>query len=175
MKYPPIQVVNQSDEPVRGASLQEIEEQSLPHRIVYVVVESPDGRLLLQKRSPKVGVYQNCWDMSAGGHVDEGETYLVAAQRELQEELGLTGFDLKEIDSYYDEITPRPEILLKRFCKVYKTSIPDDTPIKPEPAEITETRLFTIDQIDRLIANQPETVAPGLVTYLKRCYNHANH
>jgi isopentenyldiphosphate isomerase len=175
MKYPPIQVVNRADEPVGGASLQEIQEQSLLHRIVYVVVESPDSQLLLQKRSPEVGSYQNCWDMSAGGHVDEGETYLVAAGRELQEELGLAGFELEEIDSYYDEITPRPGILLKRFCRVYKIEIPSDTPIKFEPEEITEIRWFAIAEVEKLITDQPDTVAPGLVTYIKWRRDHADH
>jgi len=172
--YPPIQVVNQADEPVRGAPLKEIYEQSLPHRIVYIACEDPGGKILLQKRGPNMATYANCWDISAAGHVDEGETYLVAARREVREELGLAGFELREIDSYYDEIKP-DGLLLKRFCKVYKIAVPGNVTLKPDPEEVVETCWLSFQEAEDLLAGHPDQIAAGLLLYIERRRAHESH
>ncbi len=48
-----------------------------------------EGKALLQLRddSPNIS-YPNTWGFAGGGQVDEGETFLLAAQRELKEETG---------------------------------------------------------------------------------------
>ncbi len=48
-----------------------------------------EGKALLQLRddSPNIS-YPNTWGFAGGGHMDEGETFLLAAQRELKEETG---------------------------------------------------------------------------------------
>ena len=48
-------------------------------------------QLLLQKRSADKDSYPLCWDTSAAGHLDAGESFDSAAIRELWEELGVTG------------------------------------------------------------------------------------
>jgi len=55
----------------------------------------PDGRfeVLLQQRSPDKDAYPGCLDTSCAGHVDAGETFLSAAERELSEELGIPAHD----------------------------------------------------------------------------------
>ncbi len=45
--------------------------------------------VLLQRRSHNKDSFPDCLDTSSAGHVEAGETYLSAAVRELQEELGL--------------------------------------------------------------------------------------
>lgn len=62
---------------------------ALVHRSVHVLVLSPEGALLLQKRSLAKDTQPGKWDTSVGGHVGFGQTYEEAARREAEEELGL--------------------------------------------------------------------------------------
>jgi len=45
---------------------------------------------LLQRRSRCKDSFPGCLDMTSGGHVEKGSDFLLTAQKELQEELGLT-------------------------------------------------------------------------------------
>jgi isopentenyl-diphosphate Delta-isomerase len=65
-----------------------IHDRGLPHRDVHVWVTN--GRdMLQQQRTWDTRIMPQEWDVSVGGHVDAGESYLDAAVREAQEELGL--------------------------------------------------------------------------------------
>lgn len=68
----------------------EIHKRGLLHKAVYVWVFDPSGRLLLQQRSwdKKIGPGQ--WDLSAAEHLSPGESFHQAAERGLQEELGIS-------------------------------------------------------------------------------------
>lgn len=59
------------------------------YRTIYVLIKNDKDEVLLQKRSPTKDLYPNCWDLSVGGHVDFGKSYLETAVREMKEELGL--------------------------------------------------------------------------------------
>jgi isopentenyl-diphosphate delta-isomerase type 1 len=73
---------------------------SLIHRVVHVLVFNQKGELLLQKRSPKKDVAPGKWDTSVGGHVTPGEEITAAARREMEEELGISGCELKYLYRY---------------------------------------------------------------------------
>lgn len=169
-QYPPIMVVNEQDEPVGGASLDEIHSRGLLHRIVFVLVESPEGDLLLQLRSPDVATYPDCWDVSAGGHVDMGEDNLTAAKRELAEELGIHGMEIEAVDNYRDrqELDGR---IIDRFNKVYKLTIPKNTPLAVATDEVREARWFTLAEVRQLVAAQPERATNSLIQALERYYS----
>jgi isopentenyl-diphosphate Delta-isomerase len=65
-----------------------IHAQGLRHRDVHVWVTN--GRdLLQQQRNSDKSIMPDAWDISVGGHVGAGESYLDAAVRETHEELGL--------------------------------------------------------------------------------------
>lgn len=59
------------------------------HVAAHVWIVTPDGRVLLQKRSLEKENWPGYWDVSAAGHVSAGETAADAAVRETFEELGL--------------------------------------------------------------------------------------
>ena len=59
------------------------------HLSVHIAIFTPDGRMLVQRRSPDKKHWGGLWDMSAAGSVIAGESSAVGAARELYEELGL--------------------------------------------------------------------------------------
>ena len=64
-------------------------DNTLLHHAAHVLVFSPDGRLLLQKRALTKRIQPGKWDASVGGHLAVGEDFEKGARREMAEELGL--------------------------------------------------------------------------------------
>ena len=65
------------------------------HLSVGVLVLAPDGRMLLLRRAASESFLPGYWELP-GGRIEPGETPRVAAQRELNEETGLTDIVSKE-------------------------------------------------------------------------------
>lgn len=63
--------------------------KNLIHRAIGVVVFNKKGQILMQKRSRFKDLNPGLFTISASGHVTKGQTYYRAAQRELEEELGI--------------------------------------------------------------------------------------
>ena len=72
------------------------------HLTVHIAIFTPDGKMLVQRRSPNKKHWGGLWDMSAAGSVTAGEDSPTGAARELYEELGLT----------YDFNTLRPQFTI---------------------------------------------------------------
>ncbi len=84
-------VVDENDSIVGQATRAEVHAQKLLHRAVHVWLTDTSGQqLFIQKRSLFKDSSPGCWDSSCSGHVDAGETYELAARRELAEEIGVT-------------------------------------------------------------------------------------
>jgi isopentenyldiphosphate isomerase len=58
-------------------------------RVVNAFVKNSEGRLFIPRRTSDKRMFPNCLDMSVGGHVRAGESYLAAFKRETLEELNL--------------------------------------------------------------------------------------
>lgn len=155
MKYPPLPILNDNDEPIGKASLQEIHEQGLLHRIVLVVISDPAGKILLQRRGPHVATNANRWDVSAAGHVDTGEAYEAAAVRELSEELGIDNLELTET-AYYRTYAVVNGKKLNRFVKIYIATLPADTRFSINPEEVSEIRWFDLNELRTQLGKHPE-------------------
>lgn len=169
MSHPPIQIVDDKDQPVGSATVFEAQDQGLYHRIARVMIEDPRRRVLLQKRQATKLTYPDCWDNSASGHVDFGETYEQAAARELYEEMGIKGFPLMET-KYYQTEHVFNGLVLRRFNKLYTTTVPAETPIMIQDEEVSEAAWFTIAEVNNLITNYPDKVSDGLIEAFRQLY-----
>ncbi len=168
-QYPPIQIVNDRDEPIGGASLDETHKKGLLHRVVVIFIQDTNGRLLIQKRGPNVATHANKWDVSSAGHVDQGETYVDAAYREMAEELGLRGFELEAVDTIRRR-TVIGDRIIDRFIGVFKTVIPAGTPIILQESEVSEVRWLGATDLKRLIVDHPEQLHDELPDLINRYY-----
>ena len=57
--------------------------------MVGIIVRSTTGSVLVHQRAADKDVWPSMWDVMVGGVVSAGETYEVAARRELNEEIGV--------------------------------------------------------------------------------------
>ena len=90
-----LDVVDEQDNVVGQASRREVRRRRLLHRFSSVLCRDPAGRLYVHRRTDDKDVYPGMYDMAAGGVLAAGETYLEAARRELAEELGVVGPELR--------------------------------------------------------------------------------
>ena len=123
------------------------------HRAIHIWFISEDKKnILLQKRCPDKNLFPNMWDISVGGHVSSGEDTLVAAKRELSEELGLNPDNYKF--EYVDVIKEKfvdGDIVSNEFVTIYK--IISDVKLEDinlQKEEVSEARWFSKDELNSL-------------------------
>jgi isopentenyldiphosphate isomerase len=126
--------------------------ENLRHRSVAIIVQSSDGRLLVHRRADDKDVFPGWWDLAAGGVVTAGEDEADAAERELAEELGITGVapTFVGVGRYEDGHA-------REICHVYR--VVHDGPYRFDDGEVTEARLVTPAELGRLLAQ--ERFLPG--------------
>jgi isopentenyldiphosphate isomerase len=110
------------------------------HGAVHIFVFNSDGKLLLQRRSKRKLIAPDRFDISAGGHIAFGEDEYIAALRELEEELGITGVPLKFLYNYIWESE-----IEREFVFSYSTIF--DGEINFLKSEIEEVRFFDLNEI----------------------------
>jgi isopentenyldiphosphate isomerase len=166
VSYPPIQIVDENDKPLRPGTMTEAQAEGLWHRIVRIIVKDQEGRILLQKRGATMATFPGCWDTSASGHVDNAEDYLTAAKREMAEEIGLQEASLEEVESYQSRGLYEGR-KLNRFNKTYLTFVKNDQIFTADPVEVSEIKWFTPEAIRALLEERPSIFSDGLKHFLK--------
>jgi 16S rRNA (adenine1518-N6/adenine1519-N6)-dimethyltransferase len=139
-------IVNANDELIGVKPRRAVHLQKLRHRAVHVGVFDGAGRLWLQKRAAGKDTYPGWWDLSATGHVDPGETYEDAARRELREELGIDAEPAAIVK------LPASERSGWEFHALFWVRW-DDPIADFNREEIAEVRLFSIEEMNRAIAD----------------------
>ncbi len=85
-----LDIVDESDCIIGQKKRSEIYHQGLCNfRVINAFVVNSLGQLWIPRRSAHKSIFPLCLDVSMGGHVETGETYEDALQRELKEELNL--------------------------------------------------------------------------------------
>lgn len=113
---------------------------SLIHRVVHVLVFSPEGKLLLQKRSMSKDVAPGRWDTSVGGHVGVAEGLSLSANREMEEELGIAGCEIEYLYTY-THANPYETELVTTYCCTYSGEV------RFNREEIDEVRFWSLEEI----------------------------
>lgn len=161
---PNIQFVDENDKVIGSGTKDEALEQGIAHRVSRVFLFNAEDELLIQRRGDHLISFPGRWDHSASGHVDEGETYMEAAVREMQEEIGVTGVPLEEISKEYfeEDINGR---IAKRFNAVYTGQYDGD--VHANPDEVAEVRWISPATLKKWVDEKPDEFTPGFKHVLK--------
>jgi len=89
----------------------------LIHRAVHVFVVNDRGEIAVQKRSVRKDRYGGLYGSSASGHVEAGETYRKAAERELSEELPSVSGRLLRVAKFLVETEYEREYSVLYVCR----------------------------------------------------------
>lgn len=90
-----VDVVDDDDQVVGTVSRGEMRRRGLLHRCTYVLVRNGAGDILVHRRTETKDVFPGAYDAFAGGVCAAGESYDECARREVAEELGVVGAELR--------------------------------------------------------------------------------
>ncbi len=153
-----VDVVDAADRVVGVATRAEMRARNLRHRCASIVVRDTAGRLLVHRRAEDKDVWPGRWDLAAGGVVASGEDYDAAAERELAEEIGITGCPLTVLGrgTYADES-------VDALYQVYE--VVWDGPVSFDDGEVVEARWITVDDLGPMI--EQETFVPDSLAVVR--------
>jgi isopentenyl-diphosphate delta-isomerase len=84
-----LEIVDENDHVIGTAPRKDIHQKGLLHREISVWFVTPDSHLILQRRSANKDTYPGQLDATTSGHVEIGDSYIVTALKEVEEETGL--------------------------------------------------------------------------------------
>ncbi|QOC94708.1 isopentenyl-diphosphate Delta-isomerase [Micromonospora craniellae] len=144
----------------------------LLHRAFSVLLVSPDGRVLLQRRAAAKTRFPLRWANSCCGHPRPGEGVAESANRRLREELGVAPVTLTEVGVYVyraeDPATGRVEV---EYDHVLRGEFSPDAPLTPEPGEVAELRWVDPVTLTTQLVRDPDAYAPWLAGVVDRLLN----
>ncbi|KKU19058.1 MAG: hypothetical protein A2119_01235 [Candidatus Colwellbacteria bacterium GWA2_46_10] len=156
-----ITFVDENDNIIGSGTKKQAWENGNIHRIARLFVFNSKGELLIHKRSDKLKNLPGRWDQSASGHVDEGEDYLAAAERELEEEMGIKGVELEEVGKFYQDEVDDDGKIKKRFNMLYKAR--HDGEVNFSKGEVSEIKWVNINDLRRQMKEKPKDFTQGFI------------
>lgn len=146
--------VDEKDNELGIVSRQEAHQKGLLHRTIGIILLNDKGEILLQKRSMNKDTFPGMYTIASSGHVDQGESYDQAAEREIKEELGLKA-DLEFLQTV---INDHPEHRQMQSFYLLRSN----GPFKIQPEEVDKVEFFTLDKIKNMSSKLTPTVKKAL-------------
>lgn len=116
--------------------------KNLIHRAIHILITNDKSEILMQKRSATKDLQPGYYTLSVGGHVTKGETYESTAERELEEELGIS-IPFKKVLKYLAEVEDQTE-----FVTIFKGI--SNGPFKTDKKEVEYAKFFTKQQLRKI-------------------------
>lgn len=130
----------------------EVHRLGLWHRGVHVLLFTPEGCLVVQRRAGDRAQAPNALDCSVSEHLCLGEAYLDAANRGLREELGLVARPLRRLAQLRLDYGPGDNMI----SEVYEGSV-DESELRPDRAEVEGVNCLSLVELQRLLRERRAT------------------
>jgi isopentenyldiphosphate isomerase len=153
-----IDIVDRSGKPTGKTALKsEAHKNGWYHNTIHLWLYTKKSKILLQQRSHKKAIYPLLWDVSVAGHIDAGESFIEAALRETQEEIGLClkpeqliKIGVKLHESEYNN----GAIKDFEFHQVYIAELSEDLKnLKPQEDEVEALKLVSLSEFEYLLSH----------------------
>ncbi|WP_434768329.1 family 2 encapsulin nanocompartment cargo protein terpene cyclase [Pseudomonas triticicola] len=146
-------LVSPTDRQTGVAPKMQVHHQGLRHRAFSILLFDPQGRLLMQQRA--FGKYHSggLWTNTCCGHPRKGERTAVAANRRLQEEMGMT-CRLQKVASmlYHEQVSD--QLIEHEFDHVFAGISQTDPIANPEEAE--SWQWLSLEEVAEQIEHTPD-------------------
>ena len=158
-----LDVVDEDDRVLDSRPRGECLDKGLLHRAITIFITNPSGEIFIQKRSRRARFYPGRWGPSVGGHVSSGESYAIAANRELKEELGIQ-CELRELGKF---VTPKREIAGGADWEIITVFEGTSSSAITLSDESEEGKFVSPQELKRIAENHSETLTPDLILAMK--------
>ena len=158
-----LDVVDEDDRVLDSRPRSECLDEGLLHRAITIFITNSEGEIFIQKRARHVRFYPSLWGPSVGGHVSTGESYSLAANRELKEELGIQ-CELRELGKF---VAPKRETAGGadwEIIAVFAGTLSSTITLSDESEE---GRFVSPQELKRIAETQPESLTPDLILAMK--------
>ena len=139
------------------------------HRAIHLYLFNSHHELLLQKRALTVDNFPGFFSISVAGHVDAGESSSACVRREIEEELGLDGSQLKFdfLFSFFQEAVLSETYIDRQFNDVYVTHA-DITleALRLDHSEVAEGMFVPFERFREMVIDGSNGLAP---VYANEC------
>ena len=152
-------LVDEQNNPIGTLPKSQVHNSNTPlHRGFSVFLFDSKGKLLLQQRALSKIAWPGGWSNSCCGHERPAEKTIAAAQRRLDEELGLKNIELQEILPHYRYRFEKDGIVENEFCPVF-VGFTDKKPT-PNPQEIEAIKQVPWHKFVEGVKNTPGAFSP---------------
>ena len=156
----PLVLVNEADEEIGFATKERCHDgDGLLHRAFSVFLFSPEGDVLLQRRSDQKRLWPGVWSNACCSHPRRGETLDGALRRRLREELSLET-PLRFLFKFRYQARYETSGAEHELCYVYAGLFTGQPAVNAN--EIAATTVMTATALDTDIASRPERYSPWL-------------
>ncbi len=161
-----LDIVDQNDRPTGlTKSKSAIHADGDYHRASHMWIRNDQGEILFQLRSLTKDLFPGLWDIT-GGHVAAGESYVEAAVRELDEELGIRTIP-SDLETLFRQRDP---VVGREFQQVFllRTNEPIDG-MTLQVEQVQEARYYTVGDLRHRLHSEGARKAfcPVVDYYLK--------
>lgn len=162
-------LVNPDDQVLGLMEKQQAHINGLLHRAFSVFLFNDKGEMLLQKRASEKYHSPNQWTNAVCSHPRIGETYLEGAKRRVKEELGIE-VDLSEKFHFIYKADVGGNLWEHELDHVFTGFYNAGFALNKE--EVEEVRYISMEDLDKEIAEKPETFTEWFKIILEEYKHH---
>ena len=136
----------------------EIHRRGLWHRAIVVAVINEKNEILIQQRSHNKEKNPDMWDISAAGHITAGQDSLMAATREINEEISVNlGFNVEVKEFRFMFSFRKEQVFAEDFIErqfydffILRQSGLNNSSIKFQTDEVQNVKFVSISELNEL-------------------------
>lgn len=145
----------------------EVHRLGLRHPAISVFVVCGD-QILIQQRALSKYHTPGLWANTCCTHPHWGEDMATAAHRRLNEELGITGLDLRPVGQIEYRAEVGQGLTEHEVVSVFVAHSDLDLPLALDPTEVEQTRWVDLHTLTQQVESSPQDFTPWLQIYLSQ-------